>query len=185
MPKQTAGRAFEEVAAEHMDALYRTALRYARGDAAAAEDLVQDTLLKGLLGWSGLRDPERAGSWLFRILSRLHLNRLRSASRRPEIAATDINEAALEQALAAWAPGGDPESLALDAAGVQRVLAALDTLPAAWTQVFWLLEVEGYSYREVAGILEIPMGTIASRLHRSREALRHALSETHSRRVRQ
>lgn len=75
--------AFEEVAVEHLDALYRTALRYARGNTAAAEDLLQDTLVKALDAWPTLREPQRAKAWLFRILSRLHLNRLRHAARHP------------------------------------------------------------------------------------------------------
>ncbi|TAM94108.1 MAG: sigma-70 family RNA polymerase sigma factor [Rhodanobacteraceae bacterium] len=180
-PKQ---RAFEEVAAEHLDALFRTALRYARGDAAVAEDLVQDTLLQGLRAWSGLREPERAGGWLFRILSRLHLNRLRHVARHPEIGAGDFDETAFEQAMAAWSPDGNPETLAVGDAGVERVLAALDTLPAAWSEVFWLLEVEGYSYSEVAGILDVSPGTIASRLYRARAALRQVLADTDAERVR-
>lgn len=178
MPKSLPiGRAFEEVAAEHLDALYRTALRYARGDAPAAEDLLQDTLIKGLDGWSTLREPERAKPWLFRILSRLHLNRLRHAARHPEIAAWDVGEVDLEQALAAWAPvESDPETLAIGEAGLQRLQAALDTLPAAWSEAFWLVEVEGFSYREVAELLGVMDGTIASRLHRARAALRQALT---------
>lgn len=174
-------RAFEEVAAQHLDALYRTALRYARGDAAAAEDLVQDTLIKALDAWPTLREPERAKAWLFRILSRLHLNRLRHAARHPETAAADVNEAELEQALSAWTPGADPESLAIGEAGLERVLEALDALPSAWSQIFWLIEVEGFGYREVADLLGIAEGTVGSRLFRARSALRARLAGTRER----
>ncbi|MDE2149327.1 MAG: sigma-70 family RNA polymerase sigma factor [Gammaproteobacteria bacterium] len=174
--RSPARRAFEEVAVEYLDALYRTALRYVRGDAAAAEDLVQDTLIKALDAWPTLRQPQRAKAWLFRILSRLHLNRLRYAARHPETAAADIDEAELDQALAAWTPGADPESLAIGEAGLQRLQAELDALPGAWSQAFWLIEVEGFSYREVADLLGIAEGTIASRLHRARTALRQRLT---------
>lgn len=179
MPKSPPpGRAFEEVAAAHLDALYRTALRYARGNEATAEDLLQDTLIKGLDSWSALREPQSAKPWLFSILSRLHLNRLRHAARHPETAAGDVDEHDLEQALAAWAPNeSDPETLAIGEAGLQRVQAALDTLPAAWSEAFWLVEVEGFSYHEVADLLGVVDGTIASRLHRARAALREALTE--------
>src|SRR3546814_11534400 len=71
-------RAFEEVVAEQLDALYRTALRYTRGNPACAEDLLQDTLLAALAAWPQLREPQRARVWLFRILSRTH----RSEERR-------------------------------------------------------------------------------------------------------
>jgi RNA polymerase sigma-70 factor (ECF subfamily) len=175
-------RAFEEVAAEHLDALYRTALRYMRGDAAAAEDLVQDTMIKALDAWPTLREPERAKAWLFRILSRLHLNRLRHASRHPETAAADVGEAELEQALSDWTPGVDPESLAIGEAGLERVIEALDRLPSAWSRIFWLIEVEGFGYREVAELLGIAEGTVASSLSRARAALRSSLTNARERR---
>lgn len=169
-------RAFEEVVAEHLDALYRTAVRYTRGDPACAEDLLQDTLLAALAAWPQLREPQRARVWLLRILSRMHLNRMRHAARHPELASLQVDEDELEQALAAWSPGPDPESLALGEAGLQRVVTALDTLPEDWSQVFWLVDVEGFSYHEAAQLLDVAAGTIASRLHRARAALRDCLS---------
>lgn len=174
--------AFEEVAARHLDALYRTALRFARGDVAAAEDLLQDTLLKALDAWSSLREPQRARAWLFRILSRLHLSRLRHAGRHPETFGAEVDEGDLERALADWRPGEDPETLAIGDSGLERIIAALDALPAAWTQVFWLIEVEGFGYREVAELLGVSDGTVASRLHRARLALKHALTAHSERR---
>src|SRR3546814_13433620 len=75
-------RAFEEVVAEQLDALYRTALRYTRGNPACAEDLLQDTLLAALAAWPQLREPQRARVWLFRLLSRTPLNRSRHAARQ-------------------------------------------------------------------------------------------------------
>lgn len=179
--RETQRRAFEEIAAEHLDALYRTALRYARGDAAAAEDLVQDTLIKALDAWPTLREPGRAKAWLFRILSRLHLNRLRHAARHPETAAADVDEVEWEQALSAWTPGGDPESRVIAEAGLERVLEALDALPGAWSQIFWLIEVEGFGYREVADVLGIAEGTVGSRLSRARSALRASLGNNRER----
>src|SRR3546814_2012932 len=96
----------------------------------------------------------RARVWLFRILSRTHLNRIRHAARHPDLASAQVDEHELEQSLAAWMPGTDPESLALGEAGLQRVVTALDTLPEDWSRVFWLVDVEGFSYHEAAELLE-------------------------------
>src|SRR3546814_3381676 len=102
-----------------LDARYRTALRYTRGNPACAEDLLQDTLLAALAAWPQLREPQRARVWLFRILSRTHLNRIRHAARHPDLASAQVDEHELEQSLAAWVPGTDQDSLALGA-GIGR-----------------------------------------------------------------
>jgi RNA polymerase sigma-70 factor, ECF subfamily len=101
-------RAFEEIFAEHLDSLYRTALRLCRGNEADAEDLLQDSALRAFTSFEQLRDPAAARGWLFTILSRTHLNRVRAAGRRTEGTSTDLDEKAFEAAMAEWVPMRSP-----------------------------------------------------------------------------
>lgn len=168
-------RAFEEVLTEHLDALYRTALRLCRGRESDAEDLLQDASLRAFDGYHGLRDPAAARSWLFTILGRTHLNRVRSARRRPETVSTDLDETAFEAALAEWSPLPSPmETLERRQLG-EALTRALDRLAPELRAVVLLTDVEGFTQREVARMLEVPEGTIASRLFRARRQMRDAL----------
>jgi hypothetical protein len=96
------------VLTEHLDALFRTALRLCQGHEADAEDLLQDTALRAFDSYGQLREPSAARSWLFTILSRTHLNRVRTRQRRAEMVRTDLDEPAFEAALADWAPVSSP-----------------------------------------------------------------------------
>jgi RNA polymerase sigma-70 factor, ECF subfamily len=168
-------RAFEEVFAEHLDALYRTALRLCRGHEADAEDLLQDSALRSFTNFDQLKDPSSARAWLFTILTRTHLNRVRSAGRRAEATSTDLDERAFEAALAEWMPMRSPvEEVERRQLGEQLV-KALDQLPAELRGAVWLVDVEGFTQREAAGMQDVPEGTIASRLFRGRRQLRIAL----------
>jgi RNA polymerase sigma-70 factor (ECF subfamily) len=168
-------RVFEEVFAEHLDALYRTALRLCRGHEADAEDLLQDSALRSFTNFDQLKDPSSARAWLFTILTRTHLNRVRSAGRRAEATSTDLDERAFEAALAEWMPMRSPvEEVERRQLGEQLV-KALDQLPAELRGAVWLVDVEGFTQREAAGMQDVPEGTIASRLFRGRRQLRIAL----------
>jgi RNA polymerase sigma-70 factor, ECF subfamily len=168
-------RAFEEVFAEHLDALYRTALRLCRGHEADAEDLLQDSALRSFTNFDQLKDPSSARAWLFTILTRTHLNRVRSAGRRAEATSTDLDDRAFEAALAEWMPMRSPvEEVERRQLGEQLV-KALDQLPAELRRAVWLMDVEGFTQREAAGMQDVPEGTIASRLFRGRRQLRIAL----------
>lgn len=168
-------RAFEEVLAEHLDALYRTALRLCRGHEADAEDLLQEAALRALEGYGRLRDPSAARAWLFTILGRTHLNRLRSSRRRPETANTDLDESSFEAALAEWSPMPSPAEVVEARQLGEQLTRALDELVPEQRAVVLLVDVEGFTQREVAGMLEVPEGTVASRLFRARRQLRTAL----------
>ncbi len=168
-------RAFEEVFAEHLDALYRTALRLCRGHEADAEDLLQDSALRSFTNFDQLKDPSSARAWLFTILTRTHLNRVRSAGRRAEATSTDLDDRAFEAALAEWMPMRSPvEEVERRQLGEQLV-KALDQLPAELRRAVWLMDVEEFTQREAAGMQDVPEGTIASRLFRGRRQLRIAL----------
>lgn len=170
-----APRVFEELLAEHLDALFRTALRLCGGREADAEDLLQDAMLRALANYHQLRDGTGARAWLFTILTRTHLNRVRADRRRGEVVSADLDETAFEQALAEWIPLPSPaEALETRQLG-EHLDLALDGLPAELRRVVWLVDVEGFSQREVAAMEEIPEGTVASRLFRARRQLRGAL----------
>jgi RNA polymerase sigma-70 factor (ECF subfamily) len=168
-------RAFEEVFAEHLDALYRTALRLCRGHEADAEDLLQDSALRSFTNFDQLKDPSSARAWLFTILTRTHLNRMRSAGRRAEATSTDLDERAFEAALAEWMPMRSPIEEMERRQLAEQLAKALDHLPAELRGAVWLVDVEGFTQRQAAGIQDVPEGTIASRLFRGRRQLRLAL----------
>jgi RNA polymerase sigma-70 factor, ECF subfamily len=168
-------RAFEEVFAEHLDALYRTALRLCRGHEADAEDLLQDSALRSFTNFDQLKDTSSARAWLFTILTRTHLNRVRSAGRRAEATSTDLDERAFEAALAQWMPMRSPAEEVERRQLGEQLVKALDQLPAELRGAVWLVDVEGFTQREAAGMQDVPEGTIASRLFRGRRQLRIAL----------
>jgi RNA polymerase sigma-70 factor, ECF subfamily len=172
----SASRAFEELLSEHLDALFGMALRLCDGHRADAEDLLQDAALRAFDGFGSLRQEGAGKSWLFTILVRTHLNRVRSSGRRPETLACDLDEVALEEALGAWNTAPSPEDVASTRELRQRIADAMDELEPGLRHIMYLVDVEGFSQREVARMLEIPEGTVASRLFRARRFLRDRLA---------
>jgi len=142
--------------------------RYARaliGDRTLAEDLVQDCLERA---WSRLhlwREGSNLRTWLFTIMHNLHANAARSASRRPSTIPLDEP--------GAHAPTRAAQEDGLEVASID---AALATLPHEQRQVILLVGLEGMSYQEAAAVLDVPIGTVMSRLHRGRERLRQSLT---------
>jgi RNA polymerase sigma-70 factor (ECF subfamily) len=171
-------RGFEERALPHLRALYGLALRLT-GDASAAEDLVQETYLKGLQAFVTLRDPDRVRPWLFQILSRLVTDRHRASGRevpldRPE----DLDRFSLYDRIADEDPLPYSDNLHEDFLAQFRdedVRRALVRIPEAYRVPLLLVYVEGLSYRELADFLGCPIGTVMSRLHRGRKALERDL----------
>ena len=160
---------------EHLDALFRTALRLCQGHQADAEDLLQDAALRAFASYGQLREPSAARAWLFTILSRTHLNRVRGRSRRPETLSADLDEPAFEAALAQWASGPSPADAAETGQLGEQLTRALDELSPELRGVVLLVDVEGFTQREVAAMQGVPEGTVASRLFRARRQLRTAL----------
>ncbi len=163
----TTPRELRERLRQQRTRLYRIAYAWCH-DPALAEDLVQDTLTRALERASQLRDAERFDPWLFAILAnrwRDHLRHLRPHE--------DIE--ALEELLP---DGGDsPERADERGEIVDQVRRAVARLPLGQRQVLTLVDLEGFSYAEVSAILEIPIGTVMSRLCRARRQLRHELIE--------
>ncbi len=161
---------FEELAMEHMGSLYTAALRMTRNPS-DAEDLVQETYLK---------------AWLYRILTNTFINTYRAKKRRPE--ETDLDDleslylyrrlGGMEGATA----GRSAEEEVLDRFTEGEVKEAIEALPEQFRLAVLLGDVEGFSYKEIAEILQIPIGTVMSRLHRGRRALQKRLYEFGSQR---
>ncbi len=165
-------RAFEELLAVNLDSLYRTALRLCRGRTEEAEDLLQDSVLRAFAKRGALRDASAGRSWLFTTLVRTHLNRVRSDGRRHESLESDCDDRQFEAALAEWSPSELPEERMDREATHAAVRSAIDGLDPLLREVLMLTDVEGFSHREAAAMLEIPEGTVASRLFRARAAFR-------------
>ena len=149
--------------------LYRMALAWS-GDPAQADDLTQETLARALQKAHQIRDPERIDGWLFSVLHNCWRDHLRR--RRPEPLGEDA-----EEELETAEPG--PEELGVSDEIGTRVRTAIAGLPAGQRQVVTLVDLEGLSYAEVATALEIPVGTVMSRLCRARRALKDRLLDLH------
>src|ERR1043166_4903507 len=148
---------FEAESLPHLDTLYRVALRLT-GEAAAAEDLVQDTMLRALRAWNSFRPGSNARAWLVTILRNQFLNGWRSRKRAP--AGVDM-DAIPEPA----DPGDpDPEGRFFSELVDEEVLQAVDELPDEFREVLVLSDMEGLPYADIASTLSIPVGTVKSRL---------------------
>ncbi|CAN5769957.1 RNA polymerase sigma factor SigR [soil metagenome] len=169
---------FAEQAMEHMGALYSAALRMTRNPA-DAEDLVQETYLKAFRGFGGFTEGTNLKAWLYRILTNSFINTYRSKKRRPD--ESDLDEVedlylyrrlgGLEAAVA----GRSAEDELFDLITDGQIKEALEALPEQFRMAVLLADVEGFSYKEIAEILDIPIGTVMSRLHRGRKGLQKAL----------
>jgi len=169
---------FAELAMEHMPALYSAALRLTR-NRADAEDLVQETFLKAYRAFGSFEEGTNLRAWLYKILTNTFINSYRAAKRRPEKAdVEDVEDLYLYHRLGelrAGATGRSAEDEVLDAITDDEVKAAIESLPEAFRIAVLLADVEGFSYKEIAEITGVPIGTVMSRIHRGRRALQKAL----------
>lgn len=156
---------FEEEALPHLGALFRTALRIAR-EQAEAEDLVQETYKEAWGSFHRYRPGTNCKAWLFRILFRRWSRRLRRINRLTQVDLEEVSEERL-------AVMPDFEARLAH----ETVLDVLNSLPEHYQLVLILADVEGFSYREIADQLELPVGTVMSRLNRARNLLRQKLLE--------
>ncbi len=166
-----AGRSFDDEALPHLDALYRVALRLTT-DPTQAEDLVQDTMLKAYRSWRQYRPGTNAKGWLLTILRNTFINDYRR--RKLEPIAMDL-EAAEPHAILREMADSDPEGSFFAQIVDQRVLEAIDALPTEFREVLVLSDMEGMSYADIAEALQVPVGTVKSRLFRARRQLQGSL----------
>ena len=171
---------FADLAMEYMASLYTAALRMTRNPA-DAEDLVQETYLKAYRAFGSFQEGTNLKAWLYQILTNTFINSYRSKKRRPEqTELDDVEDLYLYRRLGgleAAAAGRSAEEEVLDHFTESEVKEALEALPEQFRMAVLLADVEGFSYKEIAEILDIPIGTVMSRLHRGRKALQKALHE--------
>ena len=171
---------FSSLAMEYMPALYSAALRMTRNPS-DAEDLVQETYLKAYRAFGGFEAGTNLKAWLYRILTNTYINTYRAKKRRPEIAdVEDVEDLYLYRHLGADRPAGlgrSAEEEALERVTDTEVKEAIESLPESFRIAVLLADVEGFSYKEIAEITDVPIGTVMSRIHRGRKALQKALFE--------
>jgi RNA polymerase sigma-70 factor (ECF subfamily) len=168
---------FETEALSFLDALYRTGLRMTRSEA-EAEDLVQETYIRAFRFRDQFTPGTNLKAWLFRILTNTFINQYRRKAARPETTELDdVEESILYRHMRDVSPGSsspDPERELIDKTLSSEVKEALEALPEKFRTTL-LLDVEGFSYKEIAEVLDIPIGTVMSRLHRGRKFLQKRL----------
>ncbi len=171
---------FAEQAMEHMPSLYAAAMRMTRNKA-DAEDLVQETYLKAYRAFGGFQQGTNLRAWLYRILTNTFINIYRAKKRRPEESdLEDVEDLYLYRRLGGLegvAAGRSAEDELLDSFTEAEVKEAMEALPEQFRMAVLLADVEGFQYKEIAEILDIPIGTVMSRLHRGRRALQKSLFE--------
>jgi RNA polymerase sigma-70 factor, ECF subfamily len=158
--------------------LYSAALRMTRNPA-DAEDLVQETFLKAYRGFGGFQEGTNLKAWLYRILTNTYINTYRAKKRRPDESELDeVEDLYLYRRLGgleAATLGRSAEDELMDWFADHEVKEALEALPEQFRMAVLLADVEGFSYKEIAEILDIPIGTVMSRLHRGRTGLQKRL----------
>jgi len=153
---------FDRKLTDHRAKLHRMALAWC-GNPTLADDLVQDALASALEKQHQLRDEERLGAWLYKILHNCWMEYLRT--QRPEMDIDDIDLSCTDC----------PERHVAEHQLVEQVRAAVEALPLTQRQIMTLVDLEGCSYEQVALILDIPIGTVMSRLSRARELMKKRL----------
>jgi RNA polymerase sigma-70 factor, ECF subfamily len=156
---------FEGTMLPHLESLFRFAMWLIR-DRTEAEDVVQETIAQALQSFHRFQPGTNARAWLLAILRHVRNNRLRARRRTPELVEADDRIVSLPAAEVTPQEVTDED-----------VLAALKALPSGFQEVIVLADVEELSYKEIANVLEIPIGTVMSRIHRARRLLRVALAE--------
>ena len=165
---------------EHMPSLYSAALRMTRNPS-DAEDLVQETYLKAYRAFGSFQEGTNLKAWLYKILTNTFINSYRARKRRPEQSdVDDVEDLYLFRRLGgleASTAGRSAEDQVMALFTDGEVKEALESLPESFRMAVLLADVEGFSYKEIAEIMDVPIGTVMSRLHRGRKALQRALLE--------
>ncbi len=172
------GWGFEQAALPYLDGLYNMAYRLTR-NAADAEDLVQETYFKAYKHYDKFEAGTNLKAWLFRIMKNTFINGYRKKQNQPPQSAFSEIEGSFENQVDANAGLRikNPEEEFLDNVLDEDVQQAIDALREDYRMVLILVDLEGFSYKEAASILEVPVGTVMSRLYRGRRTLEQALLE--------
>ncbi len=167
---------FEDEVLPLLDRLYSAALRYTRNPT-DAEDLVQETVAKAYRSFHQYQPGTNLRAWLYRVLHTTYISMYRKAQRRPqESLKEEVDDYSFYDEIAR-SGGRSAEREVLESLTSEEVRAALADLPETFRVAVYLADVEGFAYKEIADIMDTPVGTVMSRLHRGRKALQKALAE--------
>lgn len=171
-------KAFEEQMLPHLDALYRSALGMTKnpGD---AEDLVQETFVRAYQFFGQFQGGTNARAWLFKILTNLYINTYRRKTREPERVSLDgLEDFYLYNRLSyaqGSGTGGSPEDELMQKVQVEAIRDAVERLPDEYRDTVILADLNDFAYQEISDMLQIPIGTVRSRLSRGRRLVQKAL----------
>jgi RNA polymerase sigma-70 factor (ECF subfamily) len=168
---------FEEEALELSDQVFRVARRLT-GSREEAEDLVQDTYARAFRAWKQYQPGTNLRAWLLRILTNLNIDRGRRQQRAPQMQALEANDYYLYDRLADDGDGVPDTDRVVERLSQDDIVTALAEVPHDFRDVIVLVDIGDFSYADAAQILDIPVGTVMSRLHRGRRILKGALAET-------
>jgi len=168
---------FEEDALALADQVYRVA-RHLANSREEAEDLVQETYARAFRSWRSFQPGTNLRAWLLRILTNLNIDRGRRTQRAPQMTPLEANDYFLYDKLAQSGDGATDEDRVVERLSQDDVVAALSAVPHDFRDVIVLVDLGDFSYQDAAQILDIPIGTVMSRLHRGRRILKRELAES-------
>jgi len=166
------GNEFEDIALPHMGVIHRAALRLAKSES-DAEDLVQDTYLRAYRYFDRFEKGTSIRAWLLTILKNTFLNELGKQARNPEHVSFEHLILSGEE----LADSSDPDGELLSKLIGDQLMDAVNAIPQEFRDVVLLSDLQGFSYKEIANIIDRPIGTVMSRLYRGRKLLRNSLRE--------
>ncbi len=168
---------FEEEALELADQVFRVA-RHLAPSKDEAEDLVQETYARAFRSWRSYTPGTNLRAWLLRILTNLNIDRGRRSQRAPQTTPLEANDYYLYDKLADSDGGVSDEDRVVERLSQDDIVAALSAVPHDFRDAIVLVDIGDFSYQDAAHILDIPIGTVMSRLHRGRRILKRELAES-------
>ena len=168
---------FEEEALALSDQVFRVA-RHLASSRDEAEDLVQETYARAFRSWRSYTPGTNLRAWLLRILTNLNIDRGRRSQRAPQTTALEANDYYLYDKLAEADGGASDEDRVVERLSQDDIVSALSSVPHDFRDVIVLVDIGDFSYQDAAQILDIPIGTVMSRLHRGRRILKRELAES-------